>query len=349
MDCRQVLDRLSDYQDGAVDSATAAALADHLRACGGCAAAAGSLSAVRDGLRGLSPDPAPAELLGRILDAVGEESRKAVGEAGTTGGRKPEPYLSRFRGPLEAAAVLLVFASVYWYQRSMTPAVPPPAASASRSPGASAPAAVPPSADVPARNVNPRADQADMRKSPAPTTPRTWSEADLPAVPALRASTDSERIYPAVPPPGTTSKDIPEAVAPASEPGRFAESGAVQDSRPAGVLSAPPSRLFRPLPYGRDIVLNVAAERTSEAKEQVAAAAIRRGGIVERIEPGGGRAGDGNAGTVRVVLPESAADGFLDELGRIGKIPPEGRPSATDLPAGPRAGTVAYAVRIRTP
>jgi hypothetical protein len=48
-----------------------------------------------------------------------------------------------------------------------------------------------------------------------------------------------------------------------------------------------------------------------------------------------------------VILPEVAATRFLEEMGRIGTIPPEGTPEATDRPAGPRPGTVAYAVHIR--
>jgi len=118
-------------------------------------------------------------------------------------------------------------------------------------------------------------------------------------------------------------------------------------ARPPPVFAAPPSRLLRPLPYGRDIVVYVDPKRREGAEDRIAGAALRLGGIVERIERGPVGAAPGAAGTVRVILPESAATRFLEEMDRIGTIPPEGKPAATDLPAGPRPGTVAYAVRIR--
>jgi len=101
------------------------------------------------------------------------------------------------------------------------------------------------------------------------------------------------------------------------------------------------------LPYGRDIVVDVKPENREGAEERIAAVALRMGGIVERVERGPDGAASSASGTVRVILPDSAATRFLEEMERIGTIPPEGKPTATDLPAGPRAGTVAYAVRIR--
>jgi hypothetical protein len=101
------------------------------------------------------------------------------------------------------------------------------------------------------------------------------------------------------------------------------------------------------LPYGRDVVLNVNPEQRDGAEDRIAAVALRLGGIVERIERRSGPTPEGASGTVRVVLPEAAATRFLEELDRIGTVPPEGKPAAIDLPAGPRPGTVSYAVRIR--
>jgi hypothetical protein len=101
------------------------------------------------------------------------------------------------------------------------------------------------------------------------------------------------------------------------------------------------------LPYGRDIVVDVKPESREGAEERIAGAALRLGGIYERFDRGPGEAAQSGSGTVRVILPEAAATRFLEEMGRIGTIPPEGTPTATDLPAGPRPGTVAYAVHIR--
>ena len=94
-------------------------------------------------------------------------------------------------------------------------------------------------------------------------------------------------------------------------------------------------------------MLNVKPESREGAEERIAEAASRLGGIVERIERESESTRKGAAGTVRVILPEAAADGFLDELRRIGTVPPEGLPAAVDNPPGPQPGTVAYAVRIR--
>jgi hypothetical protein len=144
---------------------------------------------------------------------------------------------------------------------------------------------------------------------------RVYSKAELPAAPAVRASTASERI----------------------DPGRFAE------SRPAEGKPEAVTRLLRPLPYGREIVLEVAREGGEGAEERVAAAARRLGGSVERVD----RPTAESAAAVRVLLPEAASPSFFEELDRIGKVPPEGKPAGVDLPAGPIPGTVAYTVRVR--
>jgi hypothetical protein len=100
------------------------------------------------------------------------------------------------------------------------------------------------------------------------------------------------------------------------------------------------------MPYGRDIAVDVTPESREGAEERIAEATLRLGGVVERIERENESTGKG-VGTVRVIVPEDAAAGFLDELRRIGTVPPERPPSAIDIPAGPRPGTVAYAVRVR--
>lgn len=353
MDCTQARNRLSQYQDGAMETAAADLLAAHLRGCGDCAAVAGSLAAVREHLRDLPPETAPPELLAGVLAAIGAEGRNTGGGSASTGADAPKSFLSRFRVPLEAAAALLLFASVYWYQRTSPPADPPASTSATQSPTAASHPGVSPSvpkeakeeaagtrrgapsteAFSPGTGVLRAKREASGGRAPAAVAaakPRTWTAADLPAVPALRASTDSERIVPAAPPSGPT-----------------ADGSTDEESRPSRIFAAPPSRLLRPLPYGRDVVLNVEPEHRDGAEDRIAAAALRLGGIVERVERGTGPLPEDASETVRVVLPEASATRFLEELSRIGTIPPEGKPAAIDLPAGPRAGTVAYAVRIR--
>lgn len=323
---------MSEYQDGILDTATEAALADHLRGCRECAGCAGSLLAVRELLKSLPPDPAPPDLIGRVLAAVDSEDRDARAHAAAGEGDAAMPFFSRFRIPLEAAAAVLLFASLYWYQQTSTRAARPPLVPVAQGPVTAHPVGI--STEASSRTAKnapsgvrlPRGNpKTPKEETPTAAKPRTWTVADLPSVPIFRASTDSGRIVPFAPSRGPTAD-------PASEEGA--------DSRTSQAFGAPPSRLFRPLPYGRDIVMNVNPENREGTEERVVAVALRLGGIVERIERGA-------TGTVRVILPEDAAARFVEEMCRIGAVPPEGMPPAIDIPAGPRPGTVAYTVRIR--
>ncbi|MBP2684757.1 MAG: hypothetical protein H6Q79_2796 [Deltaproteobacteria bacterium] len=322
MNCTQARDLLSEHQDRTLDAAAAAALAGHLRGCGECAGADASLLAVRKLLRGLPPDPAPPELLARVLASVATEDRNARRGTSSGGADATRPFLSRFRVPLEAAAAVLLFASVYWYQQtSPAPVRLPSVLSSGISPGNSsgispeagkAPARPPAAEEEPAKAPPPGIRRERREATPAKEAvpfapkPRAWTAADLPSVPAYFASTDSERIVPVAPP-----------------------------------------RSLSALPYGRDIALDVKPENREGVEERIAETALRSGGAVERIERVSGPTRKGAAGTVRVILPEAAAAGFLEELRRIGTVPPEGLPVAIDIPQGPRPGTVAYTVRIR--
>ena len=353
MDCTQVRNRLSEYQDGALDAEAAAALTVHLRGCGECAGCAGSLLAVREALRSLPPDPAPPELLARVRAAVEAEDRDAGADSAPGGGDASRPFLARFRIPLEAAAVVLLFASVYWYQRTPTPPARPPSAPTAQAPETTPPVAISPDASSSAAKVSPtgiRLPRGNPKKpreeAPAAAKPRTWAAEDLPSLPAIRASTDSERIVPIAPFHGP-SADPAGRGTPEFEVRQSAETEGGADFRLSRSFAAPSSRLLRPLRYGRDIAVDVAPESREGAEERVAEATLRSGGIVERIERDSETGREGASGTIRVVLPEAAAAGFLDELRRIGTVPQENLQSAIDIPAGPRPGTIAYAVRIR--
>ena len=353
MDCRQARNQLSEYQDGTLDAVAAAALAVHLRGCGECAGCADSLLAVRELLRVLPPDPAPPDLLASVLAAVEAEDRETRANSAPGGTEATRPFLSRFRIPLEAVAAVLLFASVYWYQQIPAPPPRSPSAPTAQAPDTTRPVDVSPEASSTAVKVSPsrirlpRGNPKTAKEdAPAAIKPRTWTAADLPSVPAIRASTDSERIVPVAPFPGPTA-DSAGPGAPASEERRSAEAEGGADFRLSRYFATPPSRLLRPLPYGRDIVVDVKPESREGAEERIAEAALWLGGIFERTERGPGGAAPGASGTVRVILPEVAAKRFLEEMDRIGTIPPEGKPAATDLPAGPRPGTVAYAVHIR--
>lgn len=363
MDCTQARNLLSEHQDRTLDTAPAAALGAHLRGCGECAGADASLLAVRGLLRGLPPDPAPPELLARVLAAVESEDRDARPISAPGGADAARPFLSRFRVPLEAAAVVLLFASVYWYQQTSPPTARPPAAPSVQAPVTTPPVDVSPEAGK-ASPSRPMAAKRDVAKGPPPAIrppggnpetameagpslpkPRPWAADGLPSAPAYFASTDSERIVPAAPFPRLTA-DLEGPGAPASGGRRSAEAGGGANFRLSRSFAAPPSRLLRPLPYERDLVVNVKPESREGAEERIAEWALRLGGIVERVErnPAGADPGEGR---VRAILPVPVATRFLEEMDRIGTIPPEGKPDAADFPAGARAGSIAYTVRVR--
>lgn len=315
MDCAQARNLLSEHQDRTLDTAAAAALGAHLRGCGECVGADASLLAVRGLLRSLPLDPAPPELLARVLAAVEAEDRDARAISAPGGADAARPFLSRFRVLLEAAAVVLLFASVYWYRQTSTPAVGPPTevssvissetgkASASRPHPTEKGTEKSAPTEVHLAKKEPKTSKGESSYA---LKPRVWTAESLPSVPVYFASTGSERIVPFVPP-------------------------------------AP----LATFPYGRDIFVDVNPENREGAEERIAGIASRFDGIVERVARERGSAENGTTGTIRVILPERTATGFLDELRRIGTVPPEGPPGAIDIPRGPRPGTVAYAVRIR--
>ncbi|MBP2676098.1 MAG: hypothetical protein H6Q84_2938 [Deltaproteobacteria bacterium] len=353
MDCKETLERLSDYRDGSLSGTVAEEISRHLGECAGCAEIMRSLDAVRKGLLGLPPVPAPPELLGRIHEAIASEGGAASSSAGGPAADAPaRSVFSRLKVPLETAAAVLLLASAYWYWAESPPATTarpagpaaPPVEIASPAP---TPVVPPPPVRVagatprtvtapplPVREAKP-ADRGEERSiaslpedTPDPKV-RVYSLADLPASPVLRASTRFNRILPPS-----------QANAPAGE-SRSADT--VETPEPSAA-AAQTARLRPPFPYGRDVSLETDPEDREEAAERIRETARRLGGTVEGTDR------DAPEGTVavRVLLPERTAQAFIDELGRIGKIPPEGMPARSVLPAGPAPGTNAYTVRLRT-
>ncbi len=324
MNCMQARNLLSEHQDGTLDVTVAAALDAHLRGCGECTGLVDSLVAVRKLLRGLPPDPAPPELLARVLAAVVAEDRDAGADSAPGGTGASRPFLSRFRIPLEAAAVVLLFASVYWYQRPPVPVDHPPSGISSEAGKTSSSRPMAAKEDAgkssPSGIRRPRGNPKKAREEAPALRPRTWTAESLPSVPVIRASTDSEPIVPVGLFPGPTA-----------------------DPATAGV----PSFNVKRMPYVRDIAVDVNPENREGAEERIAEATLRMGGTIERIERESGSARKDAAGKIRVILPEASAAGFLEELRRIGNVPQDGLPSANDIPADPWPGTVTYSVRIR--
>lgn len=336
MDCRDVQMRLSDLQDGTLVASVADAVSVHLRTCAECGEIARTLGAVRDNLRELPIVPAPVELLLRIREAVGAETAASPPPVAAAARRARLAFFDRLRVPLEAAAVVLLVGSVYWYQANGPAAFAPRATVDAPRVTASSPASAPAArtAAVPMRREQPTAAARAVARQPRPQresiatlppgTPdpkvRVWSRADLPAAPALRTSTDAEPIVPGF-------------------PGGEMEAGAARSTAAANPdLPAASSRVASLTPYGRQIDLSVKPEDRDGAEDRIGAIVRRLGGTVAGVQsiPGGDAA-------VRVLLPERAAPEFLDGLHRLGTIGAE----AGTAGDGEHPGALAYTVRVR--
>jgi hypothetical protein len=159
--------------------------------------------------------------------------------------------------------------------------------------------------------------------------PAALAKSPSPAVPATRVSTGGQAIKPGV------SRDAAPQEA----------------SGPRG-LAAPPSGLLEPSPYGREVTIEVARDARTGLEDRIALLIKRLGGemLRERIRLARS-AGEETLqimDILRVSIPAVSTDAFIEELGKLGTIPPEGMPGKADIPAGPTPGNVTYTVRILT-
>jgi hypothetical protein len=167
-----------------------------------------------------------------------------------------------------------------------------------------------------------RDGKGNARVPPAASPPARPS---LPVVPAQRVSTDAGKIEPPPVPGEETEK-----------------------SAPVRLLAAPPSRHLRPVPYGREVTIEVSRENRSGLEERIVEAALGLGGTATPEPARQGAAENGAlSNIVRVQVPSDSVENFLAELLKLGTLPPEGMPGWADFPAGPSPGVVAYTVRIR--
>src|SRR4030067_616817 len=176
--------------------------------------------------------------------------------------------------------------------------------------------------EMPASKVSPAPSASVERGSPeSRPAPR--------AAPAARGSTEGGAIGP------TSLRDSP-----------------AEESTAPRVFAPPLSRLLRPMPSGREVTIEVASDDRTGLPDRIAVLALRLGGTVRREETGAA-GGVGAEETfplreiVRVHAPVDTARAFLEELGKLGTIPPEGMTGKVEFPAGPSPDTVAYTVRIR--
>lgn len=360
MDCDRVRDLLSDYLKEELPDDDRAGVAAHLDGCARCAADAEGLAQTLALLSALPRESAPPELLGRVMKGIERQA------AGTRGGWRTRLSPPRVRIPVEAAAAVFLIVLVYGIQRGMLLRSGTPDGGGGNTPATSVPTPVAP----PLPDASPAAGSAEKGLAavarggglspPAPerASPRRaksgLDDAAPPARSARAESADAGR-----PPEG--AKD--ESREPAAPVGRaaptfsaapaFALAPAARVSS-AGeaiepkVFAAPPSRMLKPVPYGREVALEVtAAEREGLEARIVAAAERLGGGAHPRADIRAERERPPLPGVVVVHIPAESAGAFLDALKSLGTIPPDGMPAAVDLPAGPSPGIAAYTVRLR--
>lgn len=354
MDCERIKSLLSDWLDGSIAGSDLAEVTAHLRECRPCSAEAEGLKGTIALLRGLPPVKAPPELMEKVRLGIGQE-------------RASRPLWKKLflpahvKIPLEAAAVVLLFLLVVATQKEQLPkgisswtatgreaalsaqggkektGGPPAAAPTGKTrnavPAGGKPVPVrrgggAPRQDAPGGVAHPAAGSGVLQAHGAPSSRNALPEAknSLPTVPAQRISTAAGRIEPA-PVPEENAREI---------------------GPPPRLFAAPPSRILRQVPYGREVTIEVTREHRAGLEERIAAAALRLGGTVAR-DPSRPVASENGAlrDQVRVHVPSDSAEIFLAELSQLGTLPLEGMPGWADFPAGPSTGVVAYAVRIR--
>ena len=69
MTCRQVVELMTDYLEGALSETDRARFEEHIAGCDGCRAYLAQLSTTRKVLRKLADEPIPADLQSELLDA----------------------------------------------------------------------------------------------------------------------------------------------------------------------------------------------------------------------------------------------------------------------------------------
>jgi hypothetical protein len=320
MDCEQVRNLLSDLLDGSLPDDVRTGVNGHLQECLPCRAEREGLEDTLHALRTLPAGKAPAELLERVRRGIAREQARGA------------PLWKRLflpahiKIPLEAAAVVLITLLVIGTQKQELPELfsPKPAARMDAAPAANeggsgkpagpqrkksgpAPAEKTTAATTPAAGSRSAAvGKREVSSSPTAPSPQTAlpPKAALPSVPAQRVSTAGERIEPA----------------------------------------SPPAGLGRPAPAGRVMTIEVSAENRAGMEERIAAAALRWGGSAQIDDATAGEMAERTENGVRVRLPAHSAAPFLDELSRMGTLPPEGD---LGLSAGMPLEPVAYTVHIR--
>jgi len=361
MECTRTEDLLSAYLDGDLPERDREDFEGHLRQCPRCAGEEKALKETLSLLRNLPAEKAPAGLLEEVRRRIGQEQEKE-----TVPLWKKLFLPAHIKIPLEAAAVALIFLLAYGIQQEMpaTKAPPPriakamPATKTLPSPPAATESGKPaPGADIQAgrqkagaspglpadvadrkteaktASVEPRKEppvETEQARTPAPppVNPPSLAKSEIPAGLASRVSTRGEAIEPATPPREPPAKEAPG-------PRGFGEQLA---------------RFKRLSPYGKEVTIEIARNDRIGMEDRIAELALRLGGVVRRggvfTAGGGSREATVLSEILQVGIPADSEDDFLEELGKMGTIPPEEMAGKTDIPAGLSSGTIVYTVRI---
>jgi len=353
---------LSSYLDGDLSDREQEGIAGHIRQCSRCAEEERALRETLSLLRSLPAEAAPPELLKGVKLRIAEKTAVPLWK---------KVFLpAHIKIPLEAAAVVLVFLLVYGIQKEMPTTTPVPSPPASAESGVrvarTETVAKRPDADT-TRGAKAEPTPEEGRKAvvtPIPEKPTVHARPELPSAPAEQVRTGS----------GATGKEREAVPEPMPErPGMFArselpaglarvstESGTTEPAflreSPPGeteglhVFAAPPG-LLRQAPFGREVTIEVDRDARPGVEDRIANVALRLGGAVrrDRVRFATSRMEKPVvvSNVVRVLIPAVFADVFLEELGKLGSIPPEGIPGKLDIPPGLSPDPVTYTVRIR--
>ncbi len=359
MDCTRTENLLSAYLDRDLPEGEREGFAEHLRQCPQCAGEEKALKETLSLLRNLPTEKAPPGLLEGVRRRIGQEKE-------TVPLWKKLFLPAHIKIPLEAAAVALIFLLAYGIQKEMpatkAPPSPPAKEMAATKASPSPPAAVErekpgPGADIQAgrrkADVSPRlpADVADRKVEAKKTAVEARDEAPIETE---QASTPAP---PPVKPPLLAKPEIPAGLASrvstkggTIEPATPREPPAKEAPEPSGG-NEQLARLERPSPYWKEVTIEVAQNDRIGMEDRITKLALRLGGGFRR--GGAFTGGSGPEETtihreiIQVSIPVDSEDDFLEELGRMGTIPPEGMPGKTDTLAGSSSGAVVYTVRIR--
>ena len=363
MECTRTQDLLSSYLDGDLSDREQEEIAGHIRQCSRCAEEERALRETLSLLRSLPAEEAPPELLKGVRLRIAEKTAVPLWK---------KVFLpAHIKIPIEAAAVVLVFLLVYGIQKEMPATTPAPSPPASVESGArvagTGTVAGQPDADrtlVAKAEPSPETERKTV-VTPIPEKPFAPARPELPAEPAEQVSTGSGAIgtepeavsEPTPGRPGVLARsELPASRATRVSTGSeavepvFLREPPPEETEGLHVFAVPP-RLTRQEPFGREVTIEVDRDARPGIEDRIAAVALRLGGVVrrDRVRFATNRMEKSVvvSNVVRVRIPAVFADIFLEELGKLGAISPEGIPGKLDIPPGPSPDPVTYTIQIR--